>query len=194
MGRRGGGQMCNGVRFLMMLAAFCLSGCLPDNRPEAAYTRDIRVYRLGPGDQVRLIVFDQPSLSNVYGVDASGRVSIPLVGAVKAEGKTTTELEAAIGGRLRDQELVKEPKVSVEVAAYRPFAILGEVRTPGRFPYSPSMTIESAVALAGGYTLHADKDVIRVTRRAGETSYTEYCPPTASFLPGDILFVQERWF
>ena len=96
--------------------------------------------------------------------------------------------------RLRNQELVKDPKVSVEVAVYRPFSILGEVRAPGRFPYSPSMTIEFAVALAGGYTLHADKEVIRVTRRAGDLSYTEYCPPTASFLPGDTLFVQERWF
>jgi len=186
--------MCSRVRFLIMLGVFLLGGCLPDERPDVAYTREIRVYRLGPGDQVRLIVFDQPSLSNIYSIDAGGRVSIPLVGAVKAEGKTTAELETSIRGRLKDQEIIKEPKVSVEVAVYRPFAILGEVRTPGRFPYSPSMTIESAVALAGGYTLHANKDVIRVTRRVGDTSQTEYCPPTASFLPGDTLFVQERWF
>ena len=186
--------MSGGVRFLMMLSVFLLGGCIPNERSEITYTRDIRVYRLGLGDQVRLIVFDQPSLSNVYSIDASGRVSIPLAGAVKAEGKTTTELEAAVVGRLKDEELVKDPKVAVEVAIYRPFSILGEVRTPGRFSYSPAMTIESAIALAGGYTLHADKEAIRVTRREGEESYTEYCPPTATFLPGDTLYVQERWF
>ena len=72
------------VRFLIMLGVFLLGGCLPNERPDVAYAREIRVYRLGPGDQVRLIVFDQPSLSNIYSIDAGGHVSIPLVGAVKA--------------------------------------------------------------------------------------------------------------
>jgi polysaccharide export outer membrane protein len=79
-----GAQMCSGVRFLIMLRVLLLGGCLPNERPDVAYAREIRVYRLGPGDQVRLIVFDQPSLSNIYSIDAGGHVSIPLVGAVKA--------------------------------------------------------------------------------------------------------------
>lgn len=186
--------MIRHVRVWAMLSILLLAGCIPEERPEISYTRDSRMYRLGSGDQVRLIVFDQPSLSNVYSIDASGRVSIPLAGAVKASGKTTAELESAIISRLRDEQIVKDPKVAVEVAVYRPFSILGEVRTPGRFSYSPGMTIESAIALAGGYTLHADKSVIRVTRQEGDASYTEYCPPAATFMPGDTLYIQERWF
>ena len=70
--------MCSRVRFLIMLGVFLLGGCLPDERPDVAYTHEIRVYRLGPGDQVRLIVFDQPSLSNIYGIDAGGMFLFPL--------------------------------------------------------------------------------------------------------------------
>jgi len=90
--------------------------------------------------------------------------------------------------------LVADPKVAVEVAVYRPFSILGEVRTPGRFPYAPGLTIESAVAMAGGYTIHADKDQVRVTTRAGNGVSTEYRPPASTFMPGDTLFVRERWY
>jgi polysaccharide biosynthesis/export protein len=152
------------------------------------------VYRLGTGDQLRLIVFDQPGVSNVYGVDPAGNVSVPLIGPVRAEGKTTRQLEGAVAGRLREENLVADPKVSVEVAAYRPFSILGEVRTPGRLPYFPGMTIEAAVAAAGGYTLHADKKQVRVTRRDGDRIVTAYYSPAATFQPGDTLYVDERWF
>jgi len=182
------------VRILALLSALLIAGCAQDFHSNYTYTADSGVYRLAAGDQVRLIVFDQPSLSNVYGVDSSGNISIPLIGAVKAENRTTRQLEAAISARLQDQKLVSEPKVAVEIGLYRPFSILGEVKAPGRFPYSPGMTVEAAVALAGGYTIHADQGLIRVTHRSGIEMSTEYVPPIAALRPGDTVYVSERWY
>jgi polysaccharide export outer membrane protein len=133
-------------------------------------------------------------LSSVYSVDAAGRVSIPLAGTLKAEDKTTQQIASSVRKALREANLVDDPKVSVEVAFYRPFSIIGEVRGPGRFPYAPGMTLEDAVAAAGGYTIHADREVIRVTTRVNGAQITNYRPPTASFLPGDTLYVRERWY
>ncbi|MGA7329538.1 MAG: polysaccharide biosynthesis/export family protein [Rhodomicrobium sp.] len=182
--------------FSIILTAILLAGCPgPEDRPAALYVSDppdvsAGEYRLASGDQIRLIVFDQATLSNKYNIDASGHVSIPLVGAIRANGKTTRELEAAIVSRLKERDLVTDPKVAVEVATYRPFSILGEVKTPGRYPYAPGMTVEAAVAMAGGYTLHANADQIRVTRQA----HTETLPPTSTFMPGDTIYITERWY
>ena len=187
--------MRRSVYSLFLLGALLLESCVPDNRAALTTVNDVNVYRLAPGDHVRLIVFDQPALSNVYSVDPSGNVSVPLAGTVRAEGKTTRQLEAAIVGRLREENLVTEAKAAVEVVTYRPFSVLGEVRTPGRFPYAPGMTIESAVALAGGYTIHANKEDIRVTRNVSRAeAATEDLPPTATVMPGDTILVRERWF
>jgi len=120
------------IRQAIVLTVILVSGC---TRPEGAdfpYAGNTAEYRLGAGDQVRVLVFEQPALSNVYGVDASGYLSIPLVGAIRSENKTTRQLEAAIARQLKQRDLVADPKVAVEVAVYRPFSILGEVRTPGR--------------------------------------------------------------
>src|SRR5262249_30920242 len=148
-------------------------------------------YRLGPGDQIRVVVFDQVALSAIYSVDASGSVSIPLAGTFKVENRTAEQVERSISSSLRDRHLVDDPKVSVEVAFYRPFSILGEVRAPGRFPYVPGMTIEEAVAAAGGYTVFADQEAIRVTTRRNDALVTDRRPPTATFFPGDTLYVVE---
>lgn len=165
-----------------------------DNRLSIVPYDKLHEYRLGAGDQIRVVVFDQPTLSATYSVGASGSVSIPLAGTLKAEGKTAKQLESSIRTSLKDRDLVADPKVSVEVAVYRPFSIIGEVKAPGRFPYSPGMTIEDAVALAGGYTIHADQKVIRVTSRVNGEQFTDQRPPTATFFPGDALYVKERWY
>jgi polysaccharide biosynthesis/export protein len=182
------------LRVIALLSALLLSGCAQDVGLNYSYVADGGPYRLAPGDQIRLMVYDQPGLSNVYGVDASGNVAIPLVGAVRADNHTPRQLEAAIAARLQDQNIVTDPKVAVEVGLYRPFSILGEVRAPGRFPYSPGMTVEAAVALAGGYTIHADQSLIRVTHRVGHQLVTERVPPASTLMPGDTVYVSERWY
>lgn len=182
------------ARWLLIFQMALLSGCVMDERPPVVPYESVREYHLASGDQIRVAVFDQPSLSAVYSVSASGTVSIPLAGTFKAENKTVRQVETAIRNALKDKDLVADPKVSVEVAVYRPFSIIGEVRNPGRFPYAPGMTIEDAVALAGGYTVHADQQTIRVTTRANGEQLTGERPPTASFFPGDALYVKERWY
>jgi len=105
-------------------------------------------YTLDAGDKLRVVVFGQAGISNSYLVDAGGNVSMPLIGVVPARGLTTQQLSQRIAARLK-QGYVREPHVSVEVEAYRPFFILGEVTNPGQYPYVANMTAETAVAIAG---------------------------------------------
>ena len=101
-------------------------------------------------------MFGQDGISNSYIVDAGGNVNLPLIGVVPARGYTTQQLSQMISERLK-QGYVREPHVSVEVETYRPFFILGEVTTPGQYPYVANMTAETAVAIAGGFAPRADK-------------------------------------
>jgi polysaccharide export outer membrane protein len=112
------------------------------------------------------VVFGQDNLSRVYGVDGSGYISLPLIGAVCARGLTTFQLAAAVAGELK-RKYVKDPKVTAEVDAYRPFFILGEVRKPGQFAYVNGMNVETGVAIAGGYTERANERKVRLTRKFG---------------------------
>jgi len=150
-------------------------------------------YTLDSGDKVRIIVFGQDNLSNVYGVDGSGAVALPLIGPVRARGLTTFELSNEIAGKLR-RKYVKDPKVTVEVATYRPFFILGEVNKPGQYPYVNAMTVEAAVAISEGYTERAKKRFVRLTRRFGGVMSTVMVPADYPVQPGDTIYVLERFF
>src|ERR1700687_1124417 len=104
-------------------------------------------YTLDAGDRLRVVVFGQDGLSNSYAVDSAGKITMPLIGAVEARGKTASELSGAIVGRLKGG-YIREPHVAVEVESYRPFFILGEVTAPGQYLYIANMTCETAVAIA----------------------------------------------
>ena len=91
-------------------------------------------YTLDSGDRLRVVVFGQDGLTNSYVLDASGHIAMPLIGTVPARGLTTDQLSQRIADMLR-QGYVREPHVAVEVEAYRPFFILGEVTAPGQYPY-----------------------------------------------------------
>lgn len=150
-------------------------------------------YALGPGDKLRVTVFGQDGISNTYIVDAGGNVSLPLIGSVVARGITTQQLSARIAERLK-QGYVREPHVTVEVESYRPFFILGEVTTPGQYPYVADMTVEKAIAIAGGFAPRAYKTTVELTRSApGDQSKSEV-PLNYPLRPGDTVMVKERWF
>ena len=106
-------------------------------------------YTLDTGDRLRISVFGQEGVSNSYFVDAGGYVNIALIGPVAARGLTAPALAQAISAKLREG-YIRDPHVSVEVEAYRPFYILGEVNAPGQYPYQPGMSVETAIAIAGG--------------------------------------------
>ncbi len=150
-------------------------------------------YHLGPGDKLRIMVFGQDGLSNTYMVDAAGNVALPLIGAVRASGQTDRELSGAIAARLRNG-FIRDPQVAVELEAYRPFYILGEVTAPGQYPYVPNMTMETAVAIAGGFTPRASHQRVLLTRPINGQLVRFAGPFAMPVHPGDTITIEERWF
>jgi polysaccharide biosynthesis/export protein len=150
----------------------------------------LQSYTLDSGDRLRVVVFGQDGLTNSYLLDASGQIQMPLIGQVMARGLTTEQLSQRIAGMLR-QGFVREPHVAVEIEAYRPFFILGEVTQPGQYPYVANMTVETAVAIAGGFGPRAWRRVVIISRNGGMRFEA---PITYQICPGDTIQVQERWF
>jgi polysaccharide export outer membrane protein len=158
----------------------------------APVTYDV-AYRLDAGDKLRVVIYGQDGLTNTYAIGASGSITMPLIGAVPARGRTPSELASEITGRLRNG-YIRDPSVAVEIESYRPFFILGEVAAPGQYPYVPNMTVESAVAIAGGFSPRARRDRVTVTHTDASGSGRFVVPLGTSLGPGDTIFVSERWF
>lgn len=150
-------------------------------------------YTLGSGDKLRVVVFGQEGLSASYSVDTAGNITMPLIGAVRARGLTTAGLQQAVVAKLRNG-YVREPHVAVEVEIYRPFFILGEVTLPGQYAYVPNMTVETAVAIAGGYTPRAFKRQIEISRPVDGLTEKRVVSPNYPVRPGDTVHIAERWF
>lgn len=160
--------------------------------PVAAMLED-GPYTLDSGDKLRIVVFGQDTLSNNYTVDAQGHVNMPLIGSVPARGSTTAQLSAAITSKLR-QSFIRDPSVAVDIETYRPFFVLGEVTFPGQYPFVPNMTVENAIAIAGGFTPRAYKDKVTVTRQIQGQPGRYELPMRMPVRPGDTITVTERWF
>jgi polysaccharide export outer membrane protein len=150
-------------------------------------------YRLDAGDKLRVVVYGQEGLTNTYAIDAGGAITMPLIGAVPARGRTPAGLAAAITARLRNG-YIREPSVAVEIESYRPFFILGEVAAPGQYPYVPNMSVESAVAIAGGFSPRARRDSVTLTHTDASGPVRAAVPPSTPVGPGDTVLVGERWF
>jgi polysaccharide export outer membrane protein len=150
-------------------------------------------YTLDAGDRLRVVVFGQDALSNSYAVDAAGQITLPLIGPVLARGLTTTQLAGAIAAKLR-QNFIRDPSVAVEVEVYRPFFVLGEVAYPGQYPYVPHITLEKAIAIAGGFTPRAQTQRVIVKRNVGGETALFAMPLGYPLRPGDTVTVKERWF
>jgi polysaccharide export outer membrane protein len=154
--------------------------------PETAYALDA-------GDRLRIFVYGNPNLSRLYTVDQEGVITVPLIGDVPARGRSTRSLARLIETRLAAQ-YVREPHVSVDIAQNRPFFILGEVRSAGQYPYVSGMTVQAAVAIAGGYADRADERRVQITRRINGFSEKMDVSPDFVVQPGDTVYVYERWF
>lgn len=150
-------------------------------------------YMLDTGDRLRVIVFGQEDLSNIYAIDDAGSISMPLIGMVPARGKTTDQLEFQVASQLKNG-FVRNPNVSIEIDTYRPFFILGEVSQPGQYSYVSGMTLREAIAIAGGVTERGNKRRAMLVRRVnGEPVRTSINSDTP-LLPGDTIEVAERLF
>lgn len=150
-------------------------------------------YHLDAGDKLRIVVYGQEGLTNTYAIDAAGSITMPLIGGVPARGRTPAGLAGEISAKLRNG-YIREPSVAVEIETYRPFFILGEVAAPGQYPYVPNMTVESAIAIAGGFSPRAKRDAVTVTHTEASGPARAVVPLGTSISPGDTVFVNERWF
>jgi len=177
------------------MAAVLLTSCAApgDYRPELLTVSPEQAYTLAAGDRLRVIVFGQDALSNSYTVDGSGHISMPLIGPILVYNRTTAAVEREIAERLR-AGYVREPRVSVEVEAYRPFFVLGEVTAAGQFPYVEGMTARTAVAIAGGFTPRGYQGAIDLTRVIDGGAVTGRVPLDSLVRPGDTITVRERIF
>jgi polysaccharide export outer membrane protein len=149
-------------------------------------------YRLGTADKVRVIVYNEPSLSGEFTVSDNGTLSLPLIGDIPASGRSPREVSSDIQAKLADGYL-REPRVSLDVLTYRPFYILGEVTKPGEYAYSNGLTALNAVARAQGFTYRANKRKVFL-KHAGESAEKEVNLDGLEIRPGDTLRIGERYF
>ena len=177
-----------------LLAAAMLAGCASYRPAPAAFHEVLdQPYRLGAGDRVRVTVFEQEGLTNTYAVDQSGYLAFPLVGAVAARGYTAQEIEGQIAEKLR-QGYLRDPDVTVEIDRYRPVFVMGEVGAAGQYSYVPGMTVQKAIAAAGGYSARANQANVDVTRDINGKVMTGRVVTSDPLMPGDTIYVRERWF
>ncbi len=185
------------LSLLALVALMCGAVAAPAGvaaqEAEAAAVRVVPDYRLGSGDKIRVITFGEDALTGEFFVGGSGNVSLPLIGEVKAEGLTVPQFQSAVETTLKDGYL-KDPRVSVEVLNYRPFYILGEVETPGEYPYTNGLSVLNAVATAGGFTYRANTRRVFIKRADSSTEREYPLSPQTPVAPGDTIRITERFF
>lgn len=163
-------------------------------RPAPAHhARASSVSTLRPSDQLRVQVYEEPSISGEYQIDGSGSISVPLAGRVRAAGLSPEQLERAIASRLSRSGL-KEPRVNVQVTTHAPFYIHGEVERSGEFPYRPGVTVMDAVAIAGGFTYRADERRAILRRAGSSVEKPVRLDAPIPIFPGDNIRIPERFF
>lgn len=174
----------------LVITLFLVAGC--QSNPPITMTDNgaAPVYTLGPGDKVRVIVFDHENLSGDFSLDSNGRVALPFVRGVRASGLTLPELEEAIAERLVAQKFLN-PQVSVDLIKSRPICIIGEVNKPGCYDYVYGMRAGAVIAMAGGYTYRARRNVVEIIRVDGERGTAAH---DTLIYPGDFIEVNERLF
>lgn len=183
------------LAFSLLLGAAMLSSCGgPGSGLPPIPQSDATTYRLGPGDQVRIITFSDEQLTGEFRVNDNGTIALPLLGPVQAAGLTTSQLASSVAQELQSRNLFKDPSVSVEVINYRPIFILGEVNRPGQYPYQPGMTVVTAVAIAGGFTYRAVEDQVSIVRNSGTKPMEGRAGRETLVRPGDVITVYERSF
>jgi polysaccharide export outer membrane protein len=183
---------------IVLIASLLLSGCYRDFGPVVAEPQPIPpplvVTHIQTGDRLTVTVYNEPLLTGVYDVNTSGTVVMPLIGSVRAVGRTPSELAKIIADRYLRGKFLQEPQVTVTEVEYRPIYIFGEVAHPGSFPYRPGYNVLTAVTEAGGLTYRGSKDTVLI-QHAGEQVWNEYpLLSSVEILPGDVIRVPERFF
>ena len=148
-------------------------------------------YRLGPGDEIKIQVYDESDLSMSLRLDQSGTFDYPYLGTLSAKGKTLNQLKTEITNGLL-QDILVNPSVNVSVVTYRDFYIGGEVKSSGGYPYQPGLTVKQAITLAGGLTEWASSSKFEILREG--SNRPESANNGTLVYPGDTITILEGLF
>jgi polysaccharide export outer membrane protein len=151
-------------------------------------------YTLDASDRVRITVFNEPALSGFFSISDSGNLSFPLIGDIVAKNMSLEDLQVAVHDRLAAGGYVKDARVSVDLVAYRPYYILGEVNRPGQYPYAAGLKLQQAIAAAGGYTYRANRGTAFIQRGNDATEQrVKIKGPPQQIRAGDTIRIGERY-
>lgn len=189
-----GSRLSAALALAPLLASAACGGSPPVQTlpAQAAATTE---YTLSSGDRLRVIVFGEETLTGEYVITSAGNLTFPLVGNLPASGRTVEQLQDALAARLADG-YINNPRVSIQVVSFRPFYILGEVNRPGEYPVSTGLTLQQAVASAGGFTYRANTRRVFL-KRANETEERLLdlrSGPPIVVRAGDTIRIGERHF
>lgn len=174
-------------------ASPALSGLDSPIAPSPYVPPAISDYKLGPGDNLSITVFNEKDLSIEARLSDAGTFFYPLLGEVRAQGMTIGQIQDFLTARLRDGYLVN-PKIYVAILEYRPFFVNGEVSKPGGFPFQPGLTVRKAISLAGGFTARASYSKLYVIRDDDPLGVPRPITLNSFLQPGDIVTVEQSFF
>lgn len=166
------------------------SGLAREVAPPAASGR----YQIGPNDIISITVYQEPDLSVVDAKVASdGTISIPLLGNLHIAGLSSQQLNQLVTEKLADGYL-RQPNVTVKVERKQLYYIKGEVATPGGYVLVDGLTVEKAIALAGGYTERAAKRDVTIVREGEPANKLHDASVSTRIHAGDVITVEESFF
>ncbi|GGK05557.1 polysaccharide biosynthesis/export family protein [Pseudomonas matsuisoli] len=172
------------IRAISLLFMLCAAGLSHANAQ----------YKLSSGDILKINVFGEPDLSfEEIRLNDAGTFTYPFIGEIDASGKTPGQIQRLISEELQKGYLV-DPRVSVSVITYREFYISGEVKTPGGYPYQPGLTLDRAIALAGGLTERASTKRISIIRGSDSDRKIEKATLSSQVHPGDTITIEQGFF
>lgn len=198
------GRFCNqlaGVARAGLLAsaigllAACQSSSLPVLSASQVNNELAPGYFIDAGDQLKVTVFDEDTLSGEYDVGTGGTLALPLLDPIIVKDRTPGDVAKIVEQKLAEGGYVLYPKVSIEILEHRTFFILGEVATPGEYPHNGELTLEQAVAKAGGFSPRAEKRSIILKRQVWpESKIVKLGSMALKVAPGDTITIQESFF
>jgi protein involved in polysaccharide export with SLBB domain len=185
---------------IALLAGLQLAGCYTDfgpievGRGPASLSGAGVATLLQPGEKIRITVYGEESLTGDYDISPSGFVTMPLIGSIKAAGRSQSEFGRDVSNRYLRGGFLQDPHVTIAVIQYKPFYVLGETLNPGEYPFRSGLNVHTAVAMAGGFTYRASRTYVLI-RHVGDEVWKEYSlAEPVPIAPGDLIRVPERYF
>ncbi len=185
--------------FLRKVSSKCCSALLIIFLLPSVYSQSTHAadeYRVLADDFLSISVFGEPDLSfDRIRVGSSGQISLPLIGEIIVSDLKPSEIEEKIETIFSENDYLLNPQVTVFIREYRPIFIYGQVNKPGAYPFENNLTIEKAIAIAGGLAPRASKDKIKLRRKSiDDSEYRKYVKMQKLIHPGDVITIGESFF